>query len=409
MNSFPLRRRGLAAAFTTIELVVAIVLFSAATSGILYLSKSMRDHRTAASASSQQNAYATFQSSVALQGINPAMVGNPLTTMINQSGTTGTAVALGTNTSQRAVRDRLAAFELRAVTQPTGAQRNLVGSARVDAVNYAVASAGRQSTRGAGVGFGIEISGTAPIALVSPTFNIQGDLTAATFPLNNIATLPATNPPGTSYRYTTDGTMPTAASPLWDNNPAWTTATFPAQVTLAAFNPNPAYEGSVPVTVTYSMNLIVTYSRADGRSINLFGFTLGDVGSPDTAGVMLTANAPGFTISYTLDGSDPSISGTAYTTPFAPAQGQFSPNVTLKYAAYSTDPRITSSNLLSSTLSSIAVPLGAPSFVTSNAVPLSPGTDVVISVSGTSASPRTEVNNGIPSPTSSSATSFPLN
>ncbi len=114
----------------------------------------MRSHRTAAAATTQQNAYATFQSSVALQGINPALVGNPLTNVIQQAGTNGTPVSLGSNTTQTAVRDRLAAFELRAVSQPIGAQRNLVGSARVDAVNYAVGAAGTQGTRGAGVGFG---------------------------------------------------------------------------------------------------------------------------------------------------------------------------------------------------------------------------------------------------------------
>jgi type II secretory pathway pseudopilin PulG len=402
-------RRALGAAFTTIELVIAIVLLSAATSGILYLSKSMRSHRTAAAATTQQNAYATFQSAVALQGINPALVGNPLTNLIQQAGTSGTPVPLGTNTAQTAVRDRLAAFELRAVSQPLGAQRNLVGSARVDAVNYAVGEAGTQGTRGAGVGFGIEISGSAPIALVSPTFNVQGDLTAATFPLNNIATLPSTNPAGTIYTYTTDGTMPTATSPQWDNNPGWTPATFPAQVTLAAFNPNPSYASSIPVTATYSMNLVVTYGRADDRTTNVYGFTLADVGSPDTAGIVLSANAPGFAILYTLDGSDPSVDGVPYTGPFSPAQGQFNPNVTLKYAAYSTDPRISSASLLSATLTTIAVPLGAPSFVTSNAQPLAPDTPVVISVSGSSATPRTEINNGAPTPTSSSATSFPLN
>lgn len=401
------------AAFATVELVVAIVLFSAASAGVLIMGKALRDHRQAAVSASQQNAYATFQAEVALQGINPAAVGNPLAGAINLAGSGGNPVSLGTNTNLVIRRNQVAAFEVGAVSQPAGAQRRLGGSATVNAVNYAVAPAGLQATRGAGVGFAVATVGTAAptnaIPLAPPSFNVQGDLTAAPFPLDGIASLPSSNPPGTTYRYTTDGTTPTAASPLWDNNPGWTADSFPAQVTLAAFNSDPQYSPSVAVTASFSLRLQVAFSRADSRSGNLYGFTLADLASPAATGIVLTANVPGLTILYTLDGSDPTVSGLVYAGPFVPAQGQFGPTVPLNVAVVSQDPRYVSSPVSGYSLATITVPLGSPTFVTDNSLPLAPGTPVVLSVPGTGASPRTEVNNGAPTTGSSSATSFPLN
>jgi hypothetical protein len=241
-------------------------------------------------------------------------------------------------------------------------------------------------------------------------------------PLNDIATLPPTNPPGTVYRYTTDGSAPTPTSPIWDNDPGWTSSSFPAQVTLEAFNTDPQYAPSAPVTAAYSMQLVITYGRVDGPLSQPDGFTLSDLMDPVDDGVVLTTNVPGFPIYYTLDGSDPTVSGVAYTGPFAPAQANFSAptgnsdltgsstgTATLRYVALSNDPRILSTPDLAQTLSSVAVPLSSPTFVTDNSQPLAPGSAVVISVSGSASSPRTTVNNGTPTTSSSSATSFPLN
>jgi len=400
------------AAFTTVELVVALVLFSGATAGVLVMSQAMRMHRTAASSATQENAYATFQSQMALQGINPALVGNPLQGAIVQGGTAGTTVTLGAGTSLTVVRHRVAQFEVNAVTQPTGAQRNLAGSARVDGLNYSVSPSGSQLTRGAGVGFAIETTGAAAtnmaMPLAPPVFNVQGDLTAAPFPLNNIATLPSSNPPGTTYHYTTDGSTPTATSPIWDNNPGWTSTDFPAQVALAAFNTDPQYSASLAATATYTMQLSVVFGRADGRTVNPFGFSLGDLSDPTDDGIVLGVNVPGMTVVYTFDGSDPTVSGLVYPGPFGPDQSLFTPTVLLRVAAVSTDPRYLSAPVAGYTLTSVTSPLQPPNFITSNASPLSPGTPVVLTA-GSNASPRTEINNGSPTTGSSSATSFPLN
>ena len=398
--------------FSTVELVVAILLFSAATSGVLVMSAALRAHRIASASASQRDAYATFQAQVALQGIDPSAVGNPLAGAVNTGGTAGVSISLGPNTPLVASRGRIAAFDAGAVSHPAGAQRNLGGSATVTAVNYSVAPAGTQATRGAGIGFAIATVGAAApshaIPLAPPSFNVAGDLTSAPFPLNAIATLPSANPPGTTYRYTTDGSTPTAASPLWDNDPGWTAASFPGQVSLAAFNTDPQYAPSVAVSATYTLQLQVSLGRADNRLVNQLGFTLADLASPADTGITLAANVPGFTVLYTLDGSDPGVSGIPYSEPFVPTQAQFSPTVNLRVAATSTDPRYLPAPVSGYTLSTIAVPMEPPTFITDNSQPLSPGTPVVLTVPGTGATPRTEVNNGIPGAHSSSATSFPL-
>jgi hypothetical protein len=402
--------RKIRSGFTAVELIVGMLLLSLATGSMLVVGKGLKDHNTAAASASQQNVYATFQSQVALQGINPSLVGNPLAAAIEQAGSTGVVVSLGNNTKLTVTRNQVAGFEVAAAVSPAGAQRNLAGSARVDALSYSVEAAGAQTARGTGIGFAVELTGTPPvvnaITLAPPSFNVVGDLTYAVFPLNNIATLPHTNPPGTVYRYTLDGTIPTDGSLVWDNDPGWQASTFPGQVTLRAFNTDPDYAPSLAVSASFSMQLLLGYERADGRTSNLYGFSLADLSSAAATGIVLTSNVPNQPILYTLDGSDPA-QGISYTGPFLPTQAQFSPNVTLRIAARPTDSRYTAPGNSSYTLTTIAVALAAPTFVTSNASPLAPGTEVELSVTG-SGSPRTEVNNGAPGMSSSSANQFPL-
>jgi type II secretory pathway pseudopilin PulG len=404
------------AGFGLVEILVGVVLFSGAAAGIVAYSKATKDFQRNSITVGQQNAYSTFQSQVTLQGLDPSKVANVMAGTIGQSGATGTVVnvvGLNGQTQMQIVRGKVAAFEVGAVRSPTNAKRDLAGSARVASLNYSVDGAGTQMARGSAMGFAIEVAGTGvtvtSAGLVAPTFNVTGDLTNATFPLNNIATLPSSNPAGTVYRYTTDATTPTGGSPIWNNSPGWTTSTFPAQVSLRAFNPDPQYSPSNTATTSYSMNLNVTYARADGRNSNLYGFTINEVSAPAAAGVVLSVNAATAVVRYTLDGSTPTNASPAYAGAFTPAQGQFGPNVTLKVAAFTSDPRLSNSAVSTFTLSATPIALSAPTIVTSNSAPLTPGTNVVVSLSDPNGTTRTEINNGTPSVASSTAAAFPLN
>ena len=404
------------AGFGLVEILVGVILFSGAAAGIVMYSKAAKDFQRSTITVGQQNAYSTFQSQVTLQGLDPSKVANVMSRAVGQTGAAGTTVNVtGTDgqTQMQLVRGLVAAFEVGAVRQPTNAKRDLAGSARVAGLNYAVNGAGSQKARGSAMGFAIEVAGSGvtvtAAGLVAPTFNVTGDLTNATFPLNNIATLPSSNPAGTVYRYTTDGSTPTGSSPLWSNNPGWTSSTFPAQVSLRAFNSDSQYAPSTTASTTYSMTLNVTYARADGRSSNLYGFTINEVTAPASAGIVLSANAAGAVVRYTLDGSTPTVSSPAYSGVFAPGQGQFSPSVTLKVAAFTSDPRLSNSSITSYTLGVTPVTLTAPTIVTSNAAPVPPGTSVVVSYGNPNGSTRTEINNGSPTSVSSTAATFPLN
>jgi len=404
------------AGFGLVEILVGVVLFSGAAAGIVAYSRATKDFQRSTITVGQQNAYSTFQSQVTLQGIDPSKVANLMSATIGQTGAAGTVVnVVDTNgqTQMQLVRGKLAAFEVGAVRLPTNAKRDLAGSARVSGMNYSVNGAGTQKARGSAIGFAIEVAGSGvtvtAAGLVAPTFNVNGDLTNATFPLNNIATLPSSNPAGTVYRYMTDGTTPTGSSPLWNNNPGWTTSTFPSQVSLRAFNPDPQFAPSNAAAASYNLNLNVSYARADGRNSNLYGFTINDVTAPSSAGVVLSVNAATAVVRYTLDGSTPTNASPTYAGAFAPAQGQFSPTVILKVAAFTSDPRLTNSAVSTYTLSATQIALTAPTIVTSNAAPLSPGSNVVVSFSDPNGTTRTEVNNGTPSAGSSPAASFPLN
>jgi len=385
-------------AFSTVELVGAILVFGGITSGIFLLQGSMRNHWMASVSANAQNAYATFQSQVALQGIDPTHVANPLGNAINQGS---------------------GAQHLNALFESNSVTRDLAGSVRVKALSYNVLAAGNEPARGAGIGYVIETSGSAapgapnPMPLLPPTFNVSGDLKGTPFPWNDITNCKQlANPAGTIYRYTTDGSAPTGASPIWNNDPGWTPDTFPAKVAIAAFNPDPQYQESSVAQASFTMTLTIFYNRADNRA-NCYDVTLGDyVAGADATGVVLSASIDSAVIYYTIDGSDPTTSPSlsVYNGPFLPPQSsQYWPNPMLQAVAVSTDPRFSSSSVWNHNLNAVSTPLAAPSFVTPNDQPLAPGSVVAISVTGGNGSPRTEVNNGVPTTSSSQATSFPLN
>jgi hypothetical protein len=202
--------------------------------------------------------------------------------------------------------------------------------------------------------------------------------------LNTIITYP-TNPAGTTYRYTTDGSSPTIASPVWNNNPGWTVSTFPHQLAIAAFNSDPQWAPSptISTTYTYTYTLAANFSRADGRADHV-DFYYTDLQNPGSTGIVLTPSVPGATILYTLNGTIPSQSnGVVYTGAFAPSASLFNPtvplNVLVAYTPSSPDPRyIYNTSVAGYTLNAVVTTLADPIIQTSNSYPVLPGTVVSI-------------------------------
>jgi hypothetical protein len=354
----------------------------------------------------QENVYTTLRATIALQGINPTAVTNFAAPALTDTG--GTAVnSSNPSTDQRNmgfVRGLVASFETSAMKPADGANRAQPGSALRTAINYQTPSLSLQTAKGIGLGYSINATGVAlpstpATPLAAPTFNYSGDLTSASFPLNGIINYPA-NPPGTIYRYTTDGSTPNISSPVWNNNPGWTVATFPSTVTIEAFNPDPQYSASPPASASYTYTYLVSASlvRADGRA-DLTDFKYADLQTPASTGIILTSSISGSTILYTTDGSMPSqTNGTIYTGAFAPDASLFNPTATLRilavYTPGSPDPRYVyvSNTVATYTLNPEAVPLPDPVILTDNGSPLSPGTSVAFGAIDPNGDPNTSLD-----------------
>ena len=388
--------KGSERAFSLVEIVLAIVLFGLVSLAIWRLSSTSQRFNTEATSMAQQNVYATLRAQIALQGLNPTTVTNLAAPVLTDTG--GTLVKpANPATDQRNmefVRGLVTSFETSALKTASGANRAQAGSAGRTAINYQTPSLSLQTSKGIGFGYsigstGIAVPPPAPVPLAAPTFNISGDLTSRNFPiqLGSVLNRPS-NPPGTTYHYTTDGSTPTIASQQWNFGAgAWYITggnAFPHTVTVAAFNTDPQYSPSPSATATYTYTYTVsaTFSRADGRS-DLYDFTYADLQNPSAGGIVLTPSVAGATIIYTVDASTPGqTNGTVYSGAFAPAASLFNPALPLSflviYTPPSPDPRYiyTSAPVATSTLSPLPVPLANPIIVTSNSSSLSPGSTV---------------------------------
>jgi prepilin-type N-terminal cleavage/methylation domain-containing protein len=390
--------------FSLVEIILALVLFAGVSVAIWRLSGTSQRFATEATSMAQQNVYSTLRAEIALQGLNPTTVTNFAAPVLTDTG--GTAVQTSNPAADQRhmgfVRGLVASFESSAMKPAAGANRAQPGSALRTAIIYQTPSLSLQTAKGIGLGYSIGSTGVAmpPSAspLAAPTFNYSGDLTVSPFPLNGIVNYPA-NPPGTTYRYTTDGSTPNSSSPVWNNNPGWTVATFPSTVTVAAFNPDPQYAPSPPASATYTYTYLVSasLSRADGRS-DLTDFTYADLQNPAGAGIVLTPSRPGATILYTTDGSTPSqTNGTVYTGAFVPDASAFNPTDTLRvFAAYtpgSSDPRYIYANnaVATYTLNPKAVAPADPVILTDNGSPLSPGATVAMQADTSMSNPDAQI------------------
>jgi hypothetical protein len=260
----------------------------------------------------------------------------------------------------------------------TGANNTPQGGVTVSAISLPPTDTGHGGT----LGFTIGRSGAAPNLpvnqLAAPTFSQNGSISASQFPLSGLV-VPSNNPPGTVVRYTTNGTAPTASSPVWTSSVIFSLTTLPGAIEAQAFNANPAFTASSVATASFSINVTPGYSRTDGSSNS--SFTYQDVTGASGDGIILSIGGSQFSgvnIYYTLDGTSPSTNGTLYSGTFFPAGSSFAGGSVPLRAIAVAPGSIASSTELDVTLTPSTQQLPAPTVALSpSSPPTTPATATV--------------------------------
>lgn len=130
------------------------------------------------------------------------------------------------------------------------------------------------SARAAAMGLQIRTDADAiPVtvtALAAPTITIANGA-VPTFPMSNFVALPA-NPPWTAYRFTVDGTSPSANSAAWTPVISYSMLTYPRTFKIQAYNPDPRYSPSTITTATFGYPAAgYAFSRQGGGASVAFG------------------------------------------------------------------------------------------------------------------------------------------
>lgn len=338
MNHRTNSTRGLSIA----SVIVATVLLGVTAVGVVQYAASVGQTRRDMDTRVQEDSYRVFQSELALSGSNPTtMTANPLTGVATASSPDPTVAMVGS------------------------AGSDFAGSASVSAYSASSDTSGRSGA----LGFRINSTGTAVpapvgVPLQPPSFRVSGVVPESEFAPNLIDLILAdpSNPPGTVYRYTTDGSDPTDSSPIWTSTSGLPAYPLPSLVKSAAFNADPSYTTSPIVSAALARNVDITYSRAGGGAAT--GFTYAEVTGGTNGIVLSIATPPGDTvIYYTYDGSEPTTSSDVYSGAFHVPLPSWSSSVTLRAIAVSAAPNITFAPL-TTVLTPIAVPMPAPSFGT---------------------------------------------
>jgi hypothetical protein len=165
------------------------------------------------------------------------------------------------------------------------------------------------------------VPGRAPSAVASAVYTLQpvsptiapvtGTYSAAQTVVLSTAT------PSALIRYTVDGNDPSAASPLYAAPLAVDTSTV---VKARAFRTNWAPSAAASATLTFNYGVLAAPVSSHGG------------GSYNQAQTVSLTAAAGATIRYTLDGSDPTESSSAYSAPLTIGE-----STTLKARAYKPD------------------------------------------------------------------------
>lgn len=354
--------RGPISGMSLAGVVVALVLLGTATLGLVRYAASVGQFRRELDTRGQENAYRVFQQELSVLGVDPtALAPNPLA---------GAATVNPPNPT---------------LSYISTASRDQPGSARVAAFAASPDLAGRSGA----LGFRISATGTAvapppATALQPPTFRVSGLVPESEFnpDLQNwLAPNPA-NPAGTIYRYTLDGTAPSATSPAWTASSAIVGAPLPALVRAAAFHSDPLYAPSAVVEASLARSLALTYGRTAGG--NSTSFTYAEVtGAWNQIALGVTGNLAGLSLYYTYDGSVPTAAAHLYSGPFHVPPAAWSATVALRVIAVTPSSNIVIAPL-DVTLTPAASPLPAPTFGPTSGTP----TAVVLRVSDAVAGAR---------------------
>ena len=286
--------------FALVWSILAIAVLAVGASAVIIVTRSNAEQQQQLAAQSQRATYTTLQAEVTLQGIDPARVVNPL----------GAVIAGGEAQDQSSV----SRFSV-----TSGTARENPGSANIGSLTMQ----GATGTGERGGGFGLTVvaegdpNNSPATQLNPPTFAITMPLTTLSFPATGWVVLPS-NPPGTVYRYTIDGSDPTASSPIWSVATANSinVVNFPARMRMAAFNSDPAYSTSTVAALDpiYFQLPAATMTRSAGGNSTVFTYT--DMVSSPANGILLApaASVAGVPLSvrFTVDGSDPVTSGALY-------------------------------------------------------------------------------------------------
>jgi hypothetical protein len=330
------------AGWSLVSIIVATVVLGITAVGLVQYANTVAQHRRELDIKVQEDSYRVFQNEIALSGSNPiGMTVNPLG---------------GAQT------EHSPAPIIFKVADPN-ASRSLPGSATVDA--YAARS--DMDGRSGSMGYRIVASGPAlpppgTTPLLAPTFRVSGVVPESEFTpdLTSLILGNPANPPGTVYRYTTDGTNPTASSPLWTVASSLPRDPLPDTIKAAAFHSDPQYTTSPIVSDALSRALTIAYTRGLGG--NSTGFTYPEVTGGTNGIVLNVSNAPsGTAIYFTVDGSVPTTSSAMYGGEFQVPLGEWGPVVTLRAIAVTGTINVTVTPLTVA-LSPMKVPLPSPSF-----------------------------------------------
>lgn len=138
--------------------------------------------------------------------------------------------------------------------------------------------------------------------LLSPIANFSGTVHLTDFPIKNFIASARNNPLGTYYRYTTDGSDPTIASPVWTFS-ALSLINWAPMMKFRAFNPDLRYIESLALEVALTVTGNILLTREDGS--NSLGVSYSEIANGSNR-IILTAPGGGSNVQirYRIQGGE---------------------------------------------------------------------------------------------------------